>query len=63
MLSALGCQKQGASTPPPADAKPATAAAEQKAQGHQQALAILNQIAETRPQIRSDMVAKYKVEF
>jgi hypothetical protein len=39
------------------------AALEQKAQAQEQALGILNEIAETRPKVRADMVAKYKVEF
>ena len=39
------------------------AALEQKAQSQEQALGIVNEIAETRPKIRADMVAKYKVEF
>jgi hypothetical protein len=39
------------------------AALEQKAQAQEQALQIINQIAETRPAIRAAMVEKYKVEF
>ncbi len=39
------------------------AALEQKAQSQEQALRIVNEIAETRPKIRADMVAKYKIEF
>jgi hypothetical protein len=38
-------------------------ASEQKAETYQQALIILNEIAETAPKIRADMVAKYNVEF
>jgi len=39
------------------------AALEQKAAAQQQAAQILQEIAETRPQIRQAMVEKYKVEF
>jgi hypothetical protein len=39
------------------------AALEQKAQIQEQALQILSDIADTRPKIRADMVAKYNVEF
>jgi hypothetical protein len=39
------------------------AALEQKAQAQEQALQIVNEIAETRPKIRADMVAKYNIEF
>ena len=39
------------------------AALEQKAQAQEQALQILNEIAETRPAIRAAMVEKYQVEF
>jgi len=38
-------------------------ALEQKAQAQEQALRVLNEIAETRPAIRAAMVEKYKVEF
>ena len=38
-------------------------ALEQRAQSQEQALGILSSIAETRPKIRAEMVAKYKVEF
>jgi hypothetical protein len=38
-------------------------ALEQRAQAQEQALGILSSIAESRPRIRADMVAKYKVEF
>ena len=38
-------------------------ASQQKAQTYQQALSLLNEIAETTPKIRADMVAKYNVEF
>jgi hypothetical protein len=36
---------------------------EQRAQAQTQAMTIVNSIAETRPQIRAAMTAKYKVEF
>jgi hypothetical protein len=39
------------------------AALEQKAQVQEQALQVLNDIAESRPKIRADMVAKYNIEF
>ena len=39
------------------------AALEQRAQAQQQAVQILGEIAETRPQIRAAMVEKYQVEF
>jgi hypothetical protein len=38
-------------------------ALEQRGQAQNQALTIVNAIAETRPKIRAEMVAKYKVEF
>ena len=38
-------------------------ASQQKAEIYQQALNILNEIGETTPRIRGDMVAKYNVEF
>ena len=38
-------------------------ALEQRAQAQEHALGILNSIGETRPKIRTEMVAKYKVEF
>ena len=39
------------------------AALEQKAQAQQQAMEVVNEIAQTRPAIRQEMVAKYNVEF
>jgi hypothetical protein len=39
------------------------AASQQKAETYQQALVILNDIAETAPKIRAEMVAKFNVEF
>jgi hypothetical protein len=39
------------------------ASLEQKAQAQEQAMRIINEIAETRPKIRAAMVEKYKVEF
>jgi hypothetical protein len=38
-------------------------ALEEKAKGQEQALQILNDIAVTRPKIRADMAAKYKLDF
>jgi hypothetical protein len=38
-------------------------ALEEKAKGQEQALRILNDIAVTRPKIRADMAAKYKLDF
>jgi hypothetical protein len=38
-------------------------ALEQRGQAQQQALEVVNSIAEMRPKIRAEMVAKYKVEF
>jgi hypothetical protein len=38
-------------------------ALEQKAQAQEQAMRVVNEIAETRPAIRAAMVEKYKVEF
>ena len=38
-------------------------ALEEKAKGQEQALQILNEIAVTRPKIRADMAAKYKLDF
>jgi hypothetical protein len=39
------------------------ASLEQKAQAQEQAMRIINEIAETRPKIRAAMVEKYQVEF
>jgi hypothetical protein len=38
-------------------------ASQQKAETYQQALIILNEIAETTPKIRAEMVAKFNIEF